>query len=97
MGIDLWTTYCAVAVADRSGSPSIVRNREGENITPSVVMFQGDTVVVGSQAKRSAGHGSRLRGAVCQALHGGGRPHLPLGVRHAVPACGDRRSAARTP
>ncbi|WP_037857610.1 Hsp70 family protein [Streptomyces sp. NRRL S-340] len=54
VGIDLGTTYCAVAVADRAGSPSIVRNREGENITPSVVMFQGDTVVVGSQAKRSA-------------------------------------------
>ncbi|MGQ4514418.1 Hsp70 family protein [Streptomyces sp. DW26H14] len=54
VGIDLGTTYCAVAVADRSGSASIVRNREGENITPSVVMFQGDTVVVGSQAKRSA-------------------------------------------
>ncbi|WP_255953746.1 Hsp70 family protein [Streptomyces odontomachi] len=53
VGIDLGTTYSAVAVADRSGSPSIVRNREGENITPSVVMFQGDTVVVGSQAKRS--------------------------------------------
>ncbi|MFG3105553.1 Hsp70 family protein [Streptomyces tendae] len=54
VGIDLGTTYCAVAVADRAGTPSIVRNREGENITPSVVMFQGDTVVVGSQAKRSA-------------------------------------------
>lgn len=54
VGIDLGTTYCAVAVADRAGRPSIVRNREGENITPSVVMFQGDTVVVGSQAKRSA-------------------------------------------
>jgi molecular chaperone DnaK len=54
VGIDLGTTYSAVAVADRSGRPSIVRNREGENITPSVVMFQGDTVVVGSQAKRSA-------------------------------------------
>ncbi|MFF4896551.1 Hsp70 family protein [Streptomyces sp. NPDC001068] len=54
VGIDLGTTYCAVAVADRSGRPSIVRNREGENITPSVVMFQGDAVVVGSQAKRSA-------------------------------------------
>jgi len=54
VGIDLGTTYSAVAVTDRSGNPSIVRNREGENITPSVVMFQGDTVVVGSQAKRSA-------------------------------------------
>ncbi|WP_075732967.1 Hsp70 family protein [Streptomyces acidiscabies] len=54
VGIDLGTTYCAMAVADRSGRPSIVRNREGENITPSVVMFQGDTVIVGSQAKRSA-------------------------------------------
>ncbi|MFF7675338.1 Hsp70 family protein [Actinacidiphila glaucinigra] len=54
VGIDLGTTYSAVAVADRTGTASIVRNREGENITPSVVMFQGDVVVVGSQAKRSA-------------------------------------------
>lgn len=54
LGIDLGTTYSAMAVADASGAATIVRNREGENITPSVVMFQGDTVVVGSQAKRSA-------------------------------------------
>ncbi|MCQ4044142.1 Hsp70 family protein [Streptantibioticus rubrisoli] len=54
VGIDLGTTYSAVAVADAGGSAAIVRNREGENITPSVVMFQGETVIVGSQAKRSA-------------------------------------------
>ncbi|MET7572936.1 Hsp70 family protein [Streptomyces sp. NPDC005492] len=28
VGIDLGTTYCAVAVAERSGRPSIVRNRK---------------------------------------------------------------------
>lgn len=54
IGIDLGTTYSAVAVTDRLGAPVIVRNREGESITPSVVLFQGDVVIVGSQAKRSA-------------------------------------------
>jgi molecular chaperone DnaK len=54
VGIDLGTTYSAVAVTDRLGTPEIVRNREGENITPSVVLFQGDAVIVGTQAKRSA-------------------------------------------
>jgi molecular chaperone DnaK len=54
IGIDLGTTYCAVAVTDRLGIPTIVRNREGENITPSVVLFQAGTAMVGSQAKRSA-------------------------------------------
>ncbi|OIV36565.1 molecular chaperone DnaK [Mangrovactinospora gilvigrisea] len=54
VGIDLGTTYSAVAVTDRLGTPEILRNREGENITPSVVLFQGGSVVVGTQAKRSA-------------------------------------------
>ncbi|WP_406340241.1 Hsp70 family protein [Streptomyces sp. NBC_00648] len=53
IGIDLGTTYSAVAVAN-DALPTILRNREGENITPSVVMIQGGTAVVGSQAKRSA-------------------------------------------
>ncbi|MPZ63791.1 MAG: Hsp70 family protein [Propionibacteriales bacterium] len=53
LGIDLGTTFSVVAVVGAGGSPEILRNREGENITPSVVLFQGDDVLVGSTAKRS--------------------------------------------
>jgi molecular chaperone DnaK len=54
IGIDLGTTYSAVAVMGSTGKPEIVPNREGERITPSVVLFQGDQTLVGSMAKRSA-------------------------------------------
>jgi molecular chaperone DnaK len=54
VGIDLGTTYSAVAIVDTTGKPEIVPNREGERITPSVVLFQGDQTLVGSMAKRSA-------------------------------------------
>ncbi|GAA1638937.1 Hsp70 family protein [Nonomuraea maheshkhaliensis] len=54
IGIDLGTTYCAMAALNDAGVPDIVPNREGERITPSVVLFQGDIAIVGSQAKRSA-------------------------------------------
>ncbi len=54
LGIDLGTTYCAVASLSATGSPLIVMNREGESLTPSVVLFQGDQPLVGTNAKRSA-------------------------------------------
>jgi molecular chaperone DnaK len=54
LGIDLGTTYSAVAVVGATGRPEIVTNREGESITPSVVLFQGDMPLVGTTAKRSA-------------------------------------------
>ena len=54
VGIDLGTTYCAVAYVNALGKPEIIPNREGERITPSVVLFQGDSPLVGSMAKRSA-------------------------------------------
>lgn len=54
VGIDLGTTYSAVASVNELRKPEILVNREGERITPSVVLFQGDLTQVGSQAKRSA-------------------------------------------
>lgn len=54
IGIDLGTTYSAIAAVNDLGKPEILSNREGERITPSVVLFQGDLTQVGSQAKRSA-------------------------------------------
>lgn len=54
IGIDLGTTYSAVACVNDVGLPEILPNRDSERLTPSVVLFQGDEVVVGAQARRSA-------------------------------------------
>ncbi len=53
-GIDLGTTYSAIAYVDEHGKPAIVPNAESERITPSVVLFDGDRVIVGNTAKESA-------------------------------------------
>lgn len=54
LGIDLGTTYSAGAYLDENGMPQIVANAEGDDLTPSVVMVDGDEVVVGKVAKRNA-------------------------------------------
>ncbi|HEY6738337.1 MAG TPA: Hsp70 family protein [Actinopolymorphaceae bacterium] len=54
IGIDLGTTFSAAAKVNDLGKPEIIGNRDGENITPSVVLFQGEIPIVGSMAKRSA-------------------------------------------
>lgn len=54
IGIDLGTTYSAVATIGDHGEPEIVPNREGDRITPSAVLFDGDSPLVGNMAKRSA-------------------------------------------
>lgn len=52
LGIDLGTTYCAVAAPDETGRPRVVPNRLGELTTPSIVSFLGpDEALVGSAAK----------------------------------------------
>jgi molecular chaperone DnaK len=54
VGIDLGTTFSAVAAVDLSGRPAILPSAEGESTTPSVVYFDGETPVVGVAAKRAA-------------------------------------------
>jgi len=53
VGIDLGTTYSAVATLDANGRSAMVRNAEGEILTPSVVLLEADEVVVGKFAKRA--------------------------------------------
>jgi len=53
-GIDLGTTYSCIAQVDKFGRPEVLSNMDGDQTTPSVVQFQGDDVVVGKLAKRSA-------------------------------------------
>jgi molecular chaperone DnaK len=54
VGIDLGTTFCAVATVDLAGRPAILPNANGEVTTPSVVSFYGETPVIGAAAKRIA-------------------------------------------
>lgn len=54
LGIDLGTTYSAMAYVNADGKSEIIPNAEGERITPSVVLFEDDGVVVGSYAKSVA-------------------------------------------
>lgn len=52
IGIDLGTTYSAVAVFDEKGEPRLLPNLEGKYLTPSVVFFEADgNIVVGEVAK----------------------------------------------
>ena len=54
VGIDLGTTFSVVAYLDATGRPCTVPNSEGDSITPSVVLFDGATVVVGKEAVKAA-------------------------------------------
>jgi len=54
VGIDLGTTYSVIAYMNKYGKAEIIHNREGDRITPSVVLFDGEMPLVGSIAKRSA-------------------------------------------
>src|SRR5947207_11135696 len=51
VGIDLGTTFSAIATLDDRGQPITLPNRDGEMLTPSAVMIdEGDTAVVGQAA-----------------------------------------------
>ncbi|NLF07456.1 MAG: Hsp70 family protein, partial [Pirellulaceae bacterium] len=51
VGIDLGTTFSAAAWVDDSGRTEMIRNAEGELLTPSVVLFDDRELVVGKEAR----------------------------------------------
>ena len=53
IGIDLGTTYSAVAMLDEHRQPRTLENSEGDKITPSVLLFEGDDVIVGKEAVKA--------------------------------------------
>ncbi len=53
VGIDLGTTFSAVAYLDDLGRPVTLVNAEGDLVTPSVVLFEGTNVVVGKEAVKA--------------------------------------------
>jgi len=54
VGIDLGTTNSVVAHRNAYGRPEVIANREGENITPSVIYFGTNPPAVGQEAKEWA-------------------------------------------
>src|SRR5271157_5584538 len=79
-GIDLGTTYSAIAYVDEHGKAVIVPNPESERITPSVVLFDGDTTTSSwATPPRSRPRWSPSGRLADQAAHG--RPEFRLPVR----------------
>src|SRR3989442_287023 len=54
VGIDLGTMHSRVAVLDEQGRPERMENADGELMTPSVVYFGDEGVLVGRQADLAA-------------------------------------------
>ena len=53
VGIDLGTTFSAIAHVNEHGQPEIIPNTESDRITPSVILFEDDLVTVGKIAKQN--------------------------------------------
>lgn len=54
VGIDLGTTYSVVAHLDQTGRPWTITNSEGDLSTPSAVLFENDSPIVGKEAVKAA-------------------------------------------
>lgn len=54
VGIDLGTAFSVVAHLDAAGRPCTIPNSEGDLLTPSVVLFDGSSVIAGKEAVKAA-------------------------------------------
>ena len=104
VGIDLGTTNSVVAYRNAYGRPEVIANREGQNVTPSVVYFGTDPPAVGQEAKEWARLGNEEiasffkphMGSPLYQLRFHGRDyrrHRPLGPRARA---GSRRTPRRS-
>ena len=55
VGIDLGTTNSAIAWIDDLGRPVTLDNSEGDKLTPSVLLVEGENIVVGKEAVKAKG------------------------------------------
>jgi molecular chaperone DnaK len=53
IGIDLGTTFSVICRLDDLGRPQTLSNAEGDKITPSVVFFEDENIVVGKEAVKA--------------------------------------------
>ncbi len=85
VGIDLGTTYSCIAYLNEHGEPVTVPNRDGELSTPSVVMFDGDHVVVGTEALRNSIRAADKVVAHAKRYMGDPRHHWQINGRRYTP------------
>ncbi len=52
-GFDLGTSNSSIAYVDKTGKSHIIPNSDNQRVTPSVVFFNGDKIVVGDVAKKN--------------------------------------------
>jgi molecular chaperone DnaK len=85
VGIDLGTTYSAVAAVDEYGKAIVLKNTDGQTTTPSAVFFDPPSFVVGETALQStitdpdkvAQFVKRFMGQPDYRVHIGGKDYSP--------------------
>ncbi|RJP75552.1 MAG: VWA domain-containing protein [Candidatus Zixiibacteriota bacterium] len=78
-GIDLGTTFSAIATLGPEGRPQIIKNAEGEDLTPSVIYLGGSEPVVGREAKLLQAQGEGLVAAFFKRVMGDPNWRFPAG------------------
>ncbi len=82
------TTYSVIAHLNESGEPVTLPNQEGELSTPSVVLFEGEQPIVGTEALRNSirypdrvvENAKRFMGDVGKRWWINGRPYGPVDI-----------------
>ncbi len=54
VGIDLGTTYSAIAYLDETGRPTTITNNVGDRLTPSAILIDQDEIVIGREATKAS-------------------------------------------
>ena len=88
VGIDLGTTYSCLSYLNEHGEPITVPNKDGELSTPSAVLFDGNHVIVGTEALRNSirhpdkvvVHAKRYMGSPNHRWKIGGKSYSPLDI-----------------
>jgi molecular chaperone DnaK len=88
VGIDLGTTYSVIAHLNERGEPVTLANQEGELTTPSVVLFEDDRPIVGTEALRNSirypdrviENSKRFMGDIGKRWRINDRPYSPVDV-----------------
>ncbi len=69
IGIDLGTTMSAIAKLNDLAKPEIIPNDDGDRITPSVILFDDETLIVGEGAKGQAGLADKIAKEFKREMH----------------------------
>ena len=77
VGIDLGTTFSSVAyVNPKTNKPEIIPNKDGEQITPSIIYFSGDKLIFDSEAEQAFKDGISTCAATFKRCMGDDEPYF---------------------